>query len=103
MPVRLMKPRVAADGLPTLMQRALLGLGVGLVGLGAFASAGTATSLWQLRKARLQALPAPHPAREDAASNAYWLEFYATLTALAGGALLVSGTGILWLRSWWRR
>ena len=101
--VRLMKPGVAAEALPTMVQRVLLGLGVGLLGLGAFASAGTATSLWQLRKVRLQALPAPRTAQEEDASNAYWLEFYATLTALAGCALLLSGTGVLWLRSRLRR
>jgi hypothetical protein len=97
-----MKPGVAAEILPTVVQQALLGLGVGLLGLGAFASAGTATSLWQLRKVR-QRLPAPPAAREDDASNAYWLEFFATLNALAGGVLLVSGTGVLWLRSRYRR
>jgi len=98
-----MKPRVAAEALPTVMQPALLGLGVGLLGLGAFASASTATSLWQLRKIRLQDRLPPRTTSADDAANAYWLEFFATLSALAGGALLVSGSGVLWLRSRWRR
>lgn len=98
-----MKPGVAADVLPTVVQRALLGLGVGLLALGAFASASTVTSVWQLRKLHLPEPPAPRAAHEDEASNAYWLEFFATLNALAGGALLVSGAGVLWLRSRWRR
>ena len=101
--VRLMKPGVAAEVLPTVVERALLGLGVGLLALGAFASASTLTSVWQLRKLRLPEPPAPRNAQEAEASNAYWLEFFATLNALAGGALLVSGTGVLWLRSRWRR
>ena len=98
-----MKPGVAADVLPTVVERALLGLGVGLLALGAFASASTVTSVWQLRKLRFPASLPPRTAQEDEASNAYWLEFFATLTALAGGALLASGTGVLWLRSRWRR
>ena len=98
-----MRPRVAANVVSTVVQPALLGLGVGLLGLGAFASAGTATSLWQLRKVRLRELPAPRTAQQDDAANAYWLEFFATLSGLAGGALLASGTGVLWLRSKFRR
>jgi hypothetical protein len=97
-----MKPGVAADILPTVVERALLGLGVGLLALGAFASASTVTSVWQLRKLRLPEPPAQRTAQEDEASHAYWLEFFATLSALAGGVLLVSGTGVLWLRSRWR-
>ena len=103
MSVRLLKRSVAADVLPTVVERAFLGLGVGLLALGAFASASTVTSVWQLRKLRLPVPPVPRTAQEDEAANAYWLEFFATLSALAGGALLVSGTGVLWLRSRWRR
>jgi len=85
-----------------MLRRVLLGLGIVLLAVGAFASWGAAASFWKLREVRVHSQPPARTAREDYASNSYWLEVFVTLNAISGGVLVASGTGVLWLRSRYR-
>ena len=81
-----------------MLRRVLLGLGVVLFALGAWAGAGALRCLWDLRQVRIHGQPPARTAQEDYAWNPYWLELFAKLDALAAGAFLTSGTAALVLR-----
>ena len=86
-----------------MLRRVLLGLGVVLLALGAFASWGAGRCLWDLRQVHIDVQPPARTAQEDHAWNPYWLELFAKLNASAAGVLLASGGIVLFVRRRCRR
>ena len=92
------KPRQALGRSPDVLRRALLGLAVLLLALGAFEAMAAARSLWELRQARFHGQPPARTAREDYATNPDWLDVWWKLDATVAGAFFTSGGGLLWVR-----
>ncbi|HZJ53787.1 MAG TPA: hypothetical protein VFD38_06575 [Myxococcaceae bacterium] len=86
-----------------MLRRVLLGFSGVFLALGAFEGWSAAEYVRDLRHVRLHGRLEPRTAQEDDATNPYWLEVGARLNGKLAAAFLVSGLGVLWLRSRVRR